>query len=226
VIVSVAVAGLWLPSASAFQADNFFGDQSRKGDEGLLGGVGLEVTMTGGSIPADPATEPDPSRGSGGAAAETVADDWEPPCVARDRGSGSPAGNAGSLSADDLAARGIESPETTQNHLDAVIHAGAGADTSLTNDETDKAGASSRASGEGLKDTAYMPVVVAAKPVKSASFWQDEDAEPAPSTSESGTAAVFEIWRKIRQQEAADNDYDTRSESAGNDEPDCNEFYC
>jgi len=125
-----------------------------------------------------------------------VAVDWEPPCVAREGGSGSPAGDAGSLSADELAARGIESPETTQNHLDAVIQAGAGASTSPSNDGADEAGASSQASGDGLKDTAYVPVVVAAKPVKSASFWQDGDAESAPSTLESNTAAVLDIWRE------------------------------
>jgi len=114
-----------------------------------LGEVGMGVITTGNSIPAEPATEPDPSRGSGaGAAAETVAADWEPPCVAREGGSS--AADTGSLSvaeaeaieADELAARGIESPETTQNHLDAVNQAQAGgASTSPTNDGADGAGA-------------------------------------------------------------------------------------
>ena len=106
---------------------------------------------------------------------------------------GSAAGDAGSLSADELAARGIESPEATQNHLDAVIQAGAGGDTSSTDDGSSGGGASSQASGEGLKGMTYMPVVVAAKPVKSASFWQDGDAESASSTLELNTAAVLDI---------------------------------
>jgi len=165
-------------------------------DPVVLGEVGLGVITTGNSIPADPATEPDPSRGSGAGAAETVAADLEPPCVARDGGSGSPAGDAGSLSADELAARGIGSTAATQNLLDAVVEAGAGASTSPSNDGANEAGASSQASGDGLKDTAYVPVVVAAKPVKSSSFWQDGDAESAPSTLESNTSAVLDIWRE------------------------------
>jgi len=162
----------------------------------VFGTATIDVLTPGNPIPADPATEPDPSRGTSGAAAETVAADLEPPCVAREGGSGSAAGDTGSLSADELAARGIESPAATQNHLDAVIQAGAGASTFPSNDGADEAGASSQTSGDGLLDTAYMPVVVAAKPVKSASFWQDGDAESAPSTLESNTAAVLDIWRE------------------------------
>jgi len=169
------------PAKTAKKNDLGIGTTSAE-QEAELPPAFLVLDDDGNSILADPATEPDPSRGSGGAAAQTVADNWEPPCVACDGGSGSAAGDAGSLSADELAARGIESPEATQNHLDAVIQAGAGGDTYPTNDGSAGGGASSRASGEGLKDTAYMPVVVAAKPVKSASYWQDGSGDQSPST--------------------------------------------
>ena len=48
----------------------------------------LDVLTPGNPIPAESATEPDPSRGSGAGAAATVAADLEPPCVARDGGVG------------------------------------------------------------------------------------------------------------------------------------------
>gem|GEM_PF-1712971 len=201
-------------------ADPFGNTDTGGHSEKVLGEATLDVLTPGNPIPpAGNATEEDLSRGSGGAAAETVAVDWEPPCVGREGGSSS--ADTGSLSVEDAEAMEAE----RQAEEDRVL-AGSTFGRSDSDDGSSDDGASSQASGDGLKDTAYVPVVVAAKPVKSASFWQDGDAKSAPSTLESNTAAVFEIWRDIRQQEAADNDFDTSSESVGDDESDCVEFYC
>jgi len=159
------------------QTDPFGNTDTGGHSEKVLGEATLDVLTPGNPIPpAGNATEEDLSRGSGGAAAETVAVDWQPPCVAREAGSSS--ADPGSLSVEEAEAMEAE----RQAEEDRVL---AGStfgrtDNVSTDDGSSDDGASSRASGEGLKDTAYVPVVVAAKPVKSASFWQDGDAESAP----------------------------------------------
>jgi len=70
-----------------------------------------------------------------------------------------------------------------------------------------------------------MPAVVAAKPVKSASFWQDDGGDPPPA-SEPEQRPIDDVWDFILAEEAAEDEAHTSSESVGDDESDCVEFYC